>query len=285
MSTSVLFDEPGPLTRKRYRLYNLVFAVGAAGLLAWVVYKLNGAGQFEPAIYEDLSQSNVWSAIGGGVGNTVRAAAIGIVLAVVLGAGLAVARMSDHALVRAPATVIVQFFRAVPLLLLIIALFNYLSQQGVETEVSSLTALVGGLMLYNGAVLAEVFRAGINAVPRGQSEAAYAVGMRKSQVMSIVLMPQAVRFMLPAIISQCVVVLKDTSLGFVVLYVEVLREGKSIAEFVNNNLITYLLIAVIYIAMNSVVSALAVWLERRMSRSGGTAAKTVAATESAVSQG
>jgi glutamate transport system permease protein len=285
MSTGILFDEPGPLTRKRHRLYSVVFAVGAAGVLAWVVYKLNAAGQFDPQIYQDLSQPNVWNAIGDGVVNTVKAAAMAIVLAVLLGAGLAVARLSEHAAVRAPATVFVQFFRAVPLLLLIIVLFNYLAMRGVETEVSSLTALVGGLMLYNGAVLAEVFRAGISAVPRGQSEAAYGIGMRKTQVMSIVLMPQAVRYMLPAIISQCVVALKDTSLGFVVVYMELLRQGKSIAEFVNNNLITYLLIAVIYITMNSLVSALAVWLERRMSRSGSTAAESVAATEAVVSQG
>jgi glutamate transport system permease protein len=285
MSTSVLFDEPGPVTRKRHRIYSVLFALGAAGVLAWVIYKLNAAGQFDPQIYQDLAQPNVWNAIGDGVVNTVKAAAIAIVLAVLLGAGLAVARLSEHAVVRAPATVVVQFFRAVPLLLLIIVLFNYLAMKGVETEVASLTSLVGGLTLYNGAVLAEVFRAGFNAVPRGQSEAAYGIGMRKTQVMSIVLMPQAVRYMLPAIISQCVVALKDTSLGFVVVYMELLRQGKSIAEFVNNNLITYLLIAVIYITMNSLVSALAVWLERRMSRSGSTAATSVAATEAVVSQG
>jgi glutamate transport system permease protein len=285
MSTSVLFDEPGPLTRARHRLYTALFAVGAAGLLAWIVYKLNEAGQFDPQIYEDLAQPNVWSAIGDGVVNTLKAAVLGIVLAVVVGAGLAVGRLSEHRFVSVPATIVVEFFRAVPLLLMIIALFAFLSMRGVESEVSSLTSLVVGLMLYNGAVLAEVFRAGINAVPRGQSEAAYAIGMRKTQVMSLILMPQAVRFMLPAIISQCVVVLKDTSLGFVVIYLELLRQGKSIAEFVNNNLITYLLIAVIYIAMNSLVSALATWLEKRMSRRGRAAAQSVAATEAVVSQG
>jgi glutamate transport system permease protein len=285
MSTSVLFDEPGPLTRRRHRLYTVVFAVVVAGVLAWVAYKLESADQLDPEIYRDLAQPNVWTAIGSGVVNTLKAASLAIVLAVVLGAFLAVARLSDHALGRIPATVVVQFFRAVPLLLLIVALFAYLSIKGIESEVASLTALVTGLMLYNGAVLAEVFRAGINAIPRGQSEAAYGIGLRKTQVMSIVLMPQAVRYMLPAIISQCVVVLKDTSLGFVVIYMETLREGKSIAEYVHNNLVTYLLIAVIYIAMNSVVAALATWAERRMSRSGATAAQSVAATEAVVSQG
>lgn len=285
MQASVLFDEPGPKTRARHRLYSILFAVALAALLAWVIYKLNAAGQFEPEIYQELSQPNVWNAIGDGVLNTLTAAALGIVLAVALGAGLAVARLSDHRVVSAPATVVVEFFRAVPLLLLIIALFFALSQQGVETETASLAGLVLGLMLYNGAVLAEVFRAGINAVSRGQSEAAYAIGMRKTQVMSIVLMPQAVRFMLPAIISQCVVVLKDTSLGFVVVYMELLRQGRSIALFVNNNLITYLLIAVIYITMNFAVSLLATWLERRMAQRGRGAAEAVESIESEVSHG
>lgn len=285
MSTSVLFDTPGPKTRARQRVYSVLFAVAVLAAVTWIIYKLDQAEQFDPQIYQDLAQENVWVAIGEGIVNTLIAAALGIVSAVVLGAGLAVARLSDHAVISVPATVVVEFFRAVPLLLLIIALFFAFSQQGLETETASLAGLVIGLMLYNGAVLAEVFRAGINAVPRGQSEAAYAIGMRKTQVMSIVLMPQAIRFMLPAIISQCVVVLKDTSLGYVVIYNELLREGRSIAEYVNNNLITYLLVAVIYITMNSVVSAFATWLERRMSRRGKAAATTVAATEAVVSQG
>jgi glutamate transport system permease protein len=285
VSASVLFDEPGPRTRARYRLYNVVFAVLSAAVLVWVLVRLYQAGQFDPEIYEDLAQPNIWNAIGEGIVKTLQAAAVGIVLAVVFGAVLAAARLSDHAAVRVPAIAVVEFFRAVPLLLLLLGLFFFLSQQGLDTDVASFTALVTGLMLYNGAVLAEVFRAGINAVSRGQSEAAYAVGMRKNQVMRIVLMPQAVRFMLPAIISQCVVVLKDTSLGFVIIYPELLREGRSIAEFVNNNLITYLLIAVIYIAMNSVVAAFATWLERRMSRRGRSSARAVEATEAVVSQG
>lgn len=283
--SNVLFDEPGPRTRARHRLYSLAFAAAMVALAAWLVYKLDDAGQLDPEIFADLGQSNVWNAIADGVVNTLTAAAIGIVLAVVLGAGLAVARLSDHRWVSAPATVVVEFFRAVPLLLLIILLFTVLAQQGTERSTAALVALVGGLMLYNGAVLAEVFRAGINAVPRGQSEAAYAIGMRKTQVMAIVLMPQAVRFMLPAIISQCVVVLKDTSLGYIVTYEETLRQAKSIAEFVNNNLWTYLLVAVIYITLNSLVSAAATWLERRMSQRGRGAASTVAASEAEVSHG
>jgi glutamate transport system permease protein len=285
MSASVLFDEPGPRTLARHRIYSAVFAVLMVALLIWVFLKLKAAGQLEPEIFEDLFQENVWRAIGQGVVATLKAAALGIVFAVVFGFLLAVARLSDHAAIRWPARLVIEFFRAVPLVLLIIFIFALLGGRGLDTETRGLLALVSALTLYNGAVLAEVFRAGIQAVPKGQSEAAYAIGMRKTQVMTIILTPQAVRFMLPAIISQCVVVLKDTSLGFIVVYPELLRQAKSIAEFVNNNLMTYLLIAVIYILLNSAVSKIATVLERRLARRGRGTARAVEATEAALPKG
>jgi len=285
MSASVLFDAPGPRTRARHRTYSVVFAVVMVAVLAWVFLKLKAAGQFEPEIFEDLSQENVWRAIGDGVVATLKAAALGIVFAVVFGFLLAVARLSEHAVIRWPARAVIEFFRAVPLVLLIMFIFALLGGRGMDTDTRGLVALVSGLTLYNGAVLAEVFRAGIQAVPKGQSEAAYAIGMRKTQVMTIILTPQAVRFMLPAIISQCVVVLKDTSLGFIVVYPELLRQAKLIAEFVNNSLMTYLLIAVIYILMNSVVSKVATVLERRLARRGRGTARAVEATEAALPKG
>ena len=104
----------------------------------------------------------------------------------------------------------VEFFRAVPVLLLMVFIWYLI---GINRDGASFWAVVIALTLYNGAVLAEVLRAGVNAVPKGQREAAYAIGMRKSQVMNIVLLPQAVKIMLPAIISQCIVALKDTALG------------------------------------------------------------------------
>lgn len=285
MSASVLFDEPGPKTRARHLVYSVVFAVLAAASLVWVYLKLKDAGEFDQRILDGLMQANIWSAIIDGLLNTLKAAGIAIVLSVVLGFLLATGRLSDHAWLSVPCRLVVEFFRAVPLLLLIVFIFGLTGGRGMETETRGLIALVGGLMLYNGAVLAEVFRAGINAVPRGQSEAAYALGLRKTQVMTIILTPQAVRFMLPAIISQCVVVLKDTSLGFLAAYSELLREAKGIALFLHNNLMPYLLIALLYIVMNSIVSAVATLLERRLARRGSGTAKAVEATESAVAVG
>lgn len=282
---TVLFDAPGPATLRRYRVYSALFLVLLVAMFVWLFFKLQDAGQLEPRIFKALAQPNIWSAILDGLINTLKAAVLAIVLAMMLGFLLAVGRLSDHALLRIPATAVIEFFRAIPLLLLLIFLFSLLGGHGLSTQTRALIALVTGLTLYNGAVLAEVFRAGINAVPKGQSEAAYAIGMRKSQVMTSILSPQAIRYMLPAIISQCVVALKDTSLGYLVAYLELLRQGKLIAEYVHNNLWTYVLIAAIYIALNSVVSGMAGWFERRMARRGAGAGSAVEAPEDLVALG
>jgi glutamate transport system permease protein len=281
MAASVLFDEPGPRARARFRVYNVVFGTLVVAALAYVIYKFNEAGQFESRIYERLTESGVITEIRRGLMATLKAAGMAIATSLALGLILAGARLSDHRWVRIPATAFVEFFRAMPLVLLVVFLFGLVSAQWPQwsLERTALTALVTGLTLYNGSVLCEVFRAGVNAVSKGQREAAYAIGMRKTQVMMVVLAPQAVRFMLPAIISQCVVVLKDTSLGFIVAYPELLRGAKGIAQYVGSNLITYLVIALVYVAMNSVLSALAYWLERRLSSRGRGAAKAVEAVE------
>jgi glutamate transport system permease protein len=276
---TVLYDAPGPITRRRHQVYSLVFALIAVAVLAWIFLKLKDAGEFEQRIFDGLSQANVWEAIWEGVQATLKAAGLAIVLAVVLGLMLAIGRLSDRAWIRLPCRLVVEFFRAVPVLLLIIFAFGLLAGHGLETDVRGLIAVVAGLTLYNGAVLAEVFRAGVQAVPRGQGEAAYAIGMRKSQVMSIVLLPQAIRYMLPAIISQCVVALKDTSLGFVAAYVELYAQGRQIALFLHNQLMVWGLIAIIYIVMNNIVSEIASVLERRLARGRRGASAAMAEVE------
>lgn len=268
MAASVLFDVPGPVTKRRHLIYSVAFVVVVLAALVWVGLKLKDAGQFESRIFVALFNANNFSAILDGLLATLKAAVIAIVLSLVMGFLLAMGRLSERSAISVPCRWIIEFFRAVPLLLLIILLFGLTAGYGLETSTRGLISLVGGLMLYNGSVLAEVFRAGIAAVPTGQSEAAYAVGMRKSQVMNIVLVPQAVRIMLPTIISQCVVVLKDTSLGYLVAYTEMLRQGKLIAQFIGNNFWPYLLIAVIYILLNSLVSSLATYAQKRSAAMG-----------------
>jgi glutamate transport system permease protein len=157
--------------------------------------------------------------------------------------------------------VIVEFFRALPLVLLIFFAFLGLPELGVD--IGAFGALVIGLTIYNGSVFAEIFRAGINAVPRGQTEAAYSIGLRKAAVTRLILIPQAVRIMLPTIISQMVVLLKDSALGFIVAYPELLRSGRRIYTNIGNVIPTAIVVASIYITINLALSGIAMFLESR----------------------
>ncbi len=290
--TSVLYDIPGPKARARVRFWTIVSVVALAALVVFAIWRIAAKGQIGPEMWTPFTDSGLWQELLKALLATIKAAILAILLALVLGAVLASGRLSDHAWVRIPATVVIEFFRSVPLLLLILfGLFTWGQSLRFIGEVigaeppDAYAALVIGLMLYNGSVLAEVFRAGINAVPRGQSEAAYALGMRKTQVMWLILSPQAVRIMLPAIISQCVVALKDSALGFIVGYQELLNFGKRIYQggadiwdLPRAPIITTLIvIGAIYIAMNLALSRLATWLERRMSRSKKLAGRPLSA--------
>jgi glutamate transport system permease protein len=175
----------------------------------------------------------------------------------------------------------VELFRGLPLLLLILFIFLGLPAAGVT--VSTFWALVAGLTLYNSAVLGEIFRAGILSLPTGQTEAAYSIGLRRGQTLRLILIPQAIRRMLPALISQLVTLLKDTSLGFVIAYAELLRTGRNAVEFLGGpySIPVYTAIAVIYIAVNASLSFLARWLDRRTQRRYGRTVQPSVADEAA----
>jgi glutamate transport system permease protein len=261
---SILYDAPGPRTRRRHAIGGVVGGLVVAAFLALIVWKLNKEGQFSDAYWAPFQNSGVWqNTLLPGLRYTVQAAALAILLAVAFGMLLCAARLSDHLAVRVPGVIIIEFFRACPLLLMI--LFFYLA---FGKQLGTLWPLVLGLMVYNGSVLAETFRAGINAVPRGEVEAGYSVGLVKSQVTRTILLPQAIRAMLPAIISQCVVALKDTSLGFIISYEELVRRGKGIYESYYDIIPTGLVLAAMFITMNYTLSRVATYIEARLRRRG-----------------
>ncbi|HEX5782703.1 MAG TPA: amino acid ABC transporter permease [Solirubrobacteraceae bacterium] len=260
-ATAVLYDVPGPRSRMRHRAAGGIGALGVAAIAAVVVLQLSEADQLDEQTWRFVTVEGTWIAIRDGLINTLQVAAVAIALALAFGALFAVARLSRRAVLRWPAVAVVEFFRATPLLLLILFLFL-----GFGDTIGRFWSLTLALVLYNGSVLAEIFRAGILSVPRGQAEAAYAIGMRKGQVMRTILVPQAVTIMLPAIISQSVVALKDSALGLIIAYEELARAGRQIYVFYNNPLAVGLLIAAIYVVINATLSRLAVGLEARQRR-------------------
>jgi glutamate transport system permease protein len=271
--SSVLFDVPGPRSRRRHRIGGVVSGAVLLVLAGLVVLKLYREGVFALDQWEVFVTPVYMLAILEGTLQTLLVGATAILLAVPFGALFGIGRLSDHAWVRWPCALVVEFFRAVPLLMLILAIFL-----GAQ-EIGTFWSLVFGLTLYNGSVLAEVFRAGLLAVPKGQGEAGYSIGLRKYQVTLSVLLPQAVRIMLPAIISQCVVVIKDTALGYIILAEELASVVKAIFLEFDNIIPAAIVAAAIYIAINGSLSALAHRVEARTRKAGGTVLESADAGE------
>ena len=281
MSEAVLYDAAGPRGRRRILIGSVLGGLLVALLLGLAVARLAAKGVFEAERWQVLTRQDLLELLGRGLAATLRAAALAMVLAMAVGGLLAVARLSRRRWLAAVAGAWVELFRGLPLLLLILFLFLGLPAAGIT--ISTFWALVGGLTLYNSAVLGEIFRAGILSLPLGQTEAAYAVGLRRGQTLRLILIPQAVRRMLPALISQLVTLLKDTSLGFVIAYAELLRVGRNAVEFLGGpySIPVYTAIAAVYIAVNASLSLLARWLDRRTRRRLGRTVETSVADEAA----
>ncbi|MCZ4078610.1 amino acid ABC transporter permease [Rhodococcus sp. H36-A4] len=275
-AVAVLYDVPGPKAKLRYRILSGAVLLVSLGIAYLIYLALDSKGQLTADKWDPFVTASTWTTyLLPGVKGTLIAAAISIVFALVLGAVLGIGRLSDHRAIRIVSGVLVELFRAVPVLILMIFLYAvYAEYQVFKVSYLALAAVVTGLTLYNGSVIAEIVRAGVNSLPKGQTEAADALGMRKNQVMRIILLPQAITAMLPAIISQMVVALKDSALGYIIGYVEVVRAGQQVGAFYGNYLPSLVLVAVIMIAINSLLTKLATVVERRLRqkkrKTGGT---------------
>ncbi|MFI7016972.1 amino acid ABC transporter permease [Streptomyces sp. NPDC050164] len=269
--SALLYDAQGPRAKRRNVLFTVIFLVALAALLWWVYRTLDEKGQLAWVLWEPFfTGTEAWSTyIWPGLQNTLKAAALAMIIALPLGAVFGIARLSEHAWIRVPAATVVEFFRAIPVLILMIfgnALFA--AYTNVPSDDRPLYAVVTGLVLYNASVLAEIVRAGILSLPKGQSEAAMAIGLRKNQEMRLILLPQAVTAMLPAIVSQMVVIVKDTALGGAILtFPELLSSANTMSGYYGANVIaSFTVVSVIFIALNFALTSFASWLERRLRR-------------------
>jgi glutamate transport system permease protein len=281
--TAVLYDIAGPRARSRNMLIGVIGTAAVLAVIGFIGYRFVVTGQFDGSKWEFIQYQAIQMTILQGLWGTISAFLVASVLSLIFGAVFAAGRLSEHAWLRVPSTVIVEFFRGIPLLVLIFLLYFGLSRT-FGINVPAFWAVVVGLMLYNGSVFAEIFRSGINALPRGQSEAAYGLGLRKTQVMTNVLLPQSIRAMLPTIVSQLVVVLKDTALGFIITYFELLfvvRQLGSQLQLDSPLLQVGLVVAVIYIGLCSLLSWFAGYLSKRSQRSRKIATLIPAAAEEA----
>jgi glutamate transport system permease protein len=256
----VLFDEPGPRARARIRVCTVLGLVLLAGLLALALRQFGRNGQLGRDRWAPFAQLSYLRFLADGFVGTITATALAAVASFPLGMVLALGRLSRRRAVRWVATAYVELFRGIPLLLLIYAFLLALPRFGINLPI--LWKLVVPIVLVNTAVLAEIFRAGINAVDRGQFEAAVSLGLREGTAMRAVIMPQAVRLVAPTLVTQLVALLKDSTLGYVVSYPELMKQGNNLTVYTHLLVQTYLIVALIYVVVNFALSRLAVLVER-----------------------
>jgi len=279
--SSVLYDAPGPRTRRRTLIGSIIAGAALIAILVLVGIRLEEQGQFEAQKWDPLINpgdpvfDQVWQLMSEALINTLRAAALAMVLSLVIGTLLAITRVTAARSYRWAVVGLIEILRGIPVVIAIFFAARVLPEIGVDLSI--LWFLVIGLTVYNSVIIAEIVRAGINSLPSGQREAAESLGMRRYQVLGLILLPQAFRIMLPALISQLVVVLKDTALGFIISYEELVRTAGFIIQTLQNPIQMYLIVALVFIVVNYLLSRLAIFVERRLSRSR----KTVAQAEEA----
>ncbi len=274
----VLYDVPGPQARRRQIILAIVVGVVALGVIALVLQRLDAQGQFAAKLWDPLVNpadenfAAVWALIGGGFVNTMKAAALAIAFSLAVGTIIGVARLMLGRWSKIPVVGFIELFRGLPVVISIYFASRVLPDLGVDLSGwpggEGLWFVVIGLTAYNSVILAEILRSGVNALPRGQSEAASAIGLSRLQTMMIILLPQAVRIMLPALISQLVVILKDTSLAAVLgVYPELLNSAKYIYLNLKNPIQSLFVVGTIFVVINFGLSKLAGWVENRLSHS------------------
>jgi len=268
--TSVLFDHPGPKARVRHRITAAVSAALVLLALWWALAQFKEKGNLDAAKWTPFLTADLWvNYLLPGLQNTLIAAALSIVFAGAFGLVFGMGRLSHIPAIRWVSTVVVEFFRSVPVLVMMFFAFNLYAFNGVfRSDLNPLAGVVTGLTLYNGAVVAELLRSGVGSLPKGQTEAGLAIGLSRGQTLRSVLLPQAITAMLPALVSQLVVILKDTALGYLITYQELLNKFQQIGSYKSNPVPALIVIAAIFIVINYALTSLASYLERRTRQRG-----------------
>lgn len=271
----VLFDAPGPKAVVRYRLMAVLGVVVLGAILGWIVWRMWERDQLTAAKWSPFLAASTWQNYYiPGFWDTLRAALAAILLSMVFGLGLAMGRMSDIAPIRWATTVFVEFFRAVPVLIMMIFSFYYLSVNSPTTSGwNPFFGVIIGLTLYNSSVICEIIRSGVSSLPNGQREAGLSIGLSGPQTRRMILVPQALTSMLPSLVSQLIVILKDTALGYIILYPELLTRARQLGSFEANVLPAYLVAAALFIVINYGLSKVAEAVENRQRRKAAGAGK------------
>ena len=263
--TTTLYDVPGPIERRRIQRWSVVGVVFVAAVAALVLWGLAGQGLLGGEYWSILLRPDLWLSLLNGVVTTLQVAIVAVLLSLVFGLLLAVGRLSHRRWISLPVRVWIEALRGLPELLLIF--FIYLGVPAVTGfNISTFWALVLGLVLYESASMGEAFRAGFLALPRGQAEAAQALGVRGFKTLRYILLPQVVRQILPNLVSEMVRVTKASSLGFVVGFTDLLLSGELAIEYLGGEYAVpiFTAVAALYVIICLLLSHLSQVLSTRL---------------------
>lgn len=257
-----LYEAPGPRTHRRMVVGTIVSALVVLWLVYLVWHQFYVTGQFAPRYWSFFAQWPTWRFLIDGFRGTIAVAVTAGVISLVLGMLLMLGRVSEIRALSAACRVVIDFFRGVPSLLLIYFFFLIVPQYGIRMP--SFWMLTLPVALAAAGVLAEVFRAGVNAVPKGQVEAAYSLGLTRGKVMRRIVLPQAIHYVIPSLISQLVVVVKDTTVAYVVSYPDLMQNARVLITSYDSLVSVYLVVAIIYILINYAINQASAYVSRRM---------------------
>ncbi|MBB1653485.1 MULTISPECIES: amino acid ABC transporter permease [Delftia] len=248
----ILFGAPSPQARKITQVVSLIAAAGLIALAAGVVWRFHSAGQLEARFWEFFAWPTTWAFLARGLLGTLASSAMAAAIALSLGLVLLAGRLARPRIVRWPSIAVIEFLRGTPTLLLIYVCFLVLPAAGIKLGTYWMLTLPIGLS--TAAVVAEVYRAGVLAVPRGQTDAARSLGLTEVQVFRLVVFPQALRYIVPALVAQLVIVVKDTTFGYIVTYGELMQNAKVLIANYHALVPVYLVVAVLYCLVNYAIS-------------------------------
>lgn len=262
--TVSLYDEPGPRTRRNIRIWSAIVTLLLLAAIGTGLYQFASRGQLDADKWTPFLQWSIWEYLFVGLWGTIQAAALVAVLGGLLGVFLALGRLSNVRLIRWVCTGYIEIARTVPVLLLIYLMLFGLPQLGLNFPL--IWKLVIPLTIANSAAFAEIIRAGILGLSRGQREAALSLGMSEAQSTRLIVLPQALRFAAPSLVTQLVSLVKDTSLGYIVAFTELLYRGQVLSSYNHLLIQTFVVVTLIYLVFNGALSSLAARLRTSPSK-------------------
>ncbi len=264
--SDLFFDVPGPRGRRRILIWSVATSLALAALVVGALVQFAGHGQLEAQKWRPFLTPGYLNFLWIGLKGTLAATGIAMVVAFPLALVLALLRISRNRVVSALATGWIEFFRAIPMLLIVYAFLLFLPRQPIGLDLPLFWKLVVPMIITSSATTAEIFRSGILAVDHGQTEAALSIGFTDAATMRLVILPQAIRLVVPSLINALISLLKDSTLGYVVSYPELTQQGKVITTYTGLMIQTYIVVAVIYVIINMILSRVASYLDVRMHR-------------------